>query len=254
MAYSSGHWRDLANVRVLATIEARMTSTRLPGKVLAEVQREPMLQLMLNRLSRSQVLTGVCVATTTNPEDNAIARLAESAGSACFRGSEDDVLDRVLGAARGNAADVVVELTADCPLIDAAILDACVFAYFANDVHFAANCLVETFPRGLDVKVFSTDVLGEVASLTDDPADHEHVSLYIYEHPERYRLCNVPAVGGLHRPDWRWTVDTGEDLDFVRAVVYALGTSCSARDVAVFLAERPDVVAINGHVRQKPVR
>ncbi len=121
-------------------------------------------------------------------------------------------------------------------------------------MHYCGNHLEQTFPRGLDVKVFATDVLDEVAGLTQDPADHEHVSLYIYEHPERYDIVNVPAPAPMARPDWRWTVDEAEDLEFVRAVVDAVGPSCSARRICAWLDEHPEIVAINGHIAQKAVR
>ena len=231
-----------------------MTSSRLPGKVLADIGGVPMLAMMLTRLRDSQTLTAVCVATTDNRDDDPIVDLADSYGVLSFRGSEDDVLARVLGAATSSGADVIVELTGDCPLIDAWVLDACVRTYFADDVHYCANVLERTFPRGLDTQVFSTSVLAEVASLTDDPSDREHVSLYIYEHPERYSLRNLPAEGDLAHPEWRWTVDTPDDLQFVREVVREVGITCSARDVSRLLQVRPDLVAINSHLDQKPVR
>jgi spore coat polysaccharide biosynthesis protein SpsF len=127
-------------------------------------------------------------------------------------------------------------------------------AYFATDVHYASNCLIPTLPRGADVKVFSTDTLAEVEGLTDDAADHEHVSLYIYEHPDRYRCVTLQAFGRLRRPDWRWTVDTSEDLEFARAVVGQLGHDFSTIEAVGLLESRPDLVAINGLILQKPVR
>lgn len=232
-----------------------MTSSRLPGKILAEVAPGvALLRMLVERLLRAQTLSAICIATTTNADDDPVEALAAEVGVSCFRGSEEDVLARVLGAARDQGADVIVETTGDCPLLDPALVDACVSTWFAADVHYCANNRVEGLPRGLDVQVFSTDVLSEVDDLTDDAADHEHVSLYIYEHPERYRLASIPAIGPLHRPDWRWTVDTADDLRFVRTVVDALGTSVSARDASLWLDEHPDVVAINSHIVQKPVR
>lgn len=213
-----------------------------------------MLEMMVERLRRSQTIDEVCLATTVNTTDDVLVELAEKLGIACFRGSEEDVLSRVLGAARSVGAGVIVETTGDCPMIDPGILDACVLAYFGDDVHYCGNHLDESFPRGLDVKVFSTDLLDEVDRATDDPADREHVSLFIYEHPEHYRIRSIGAVGVLRRPAWRWTVDTPDDLAFVRTVVAALGKSFSAREAARYLDAHPDVAAINQHVSQKPVR
>jgi len=231
-----------------------MTSVRLPGKVLADIGGLSLLAMMVRRLKQTQTVSSICLATTINEADDALVELAKELGISWFRGSEDDVLERVLQAARSECADVIVETTADCPFIDPAVVDACVLAYFATDVHFASNCLVETMPRGCDVKVFSTETLAEVASLTADAADHEHVSLYIYEHPERYRLVTLRAIGLLSRPDWRWTVDTPEDLKFVRAVVAELGYDFTTARAVQFLDDRPDMTAINRLVRQKPVR
>ena len=253
-AVSSTDLKDLSSVRIVATIEARMTSSRLPGKVLADVGGMPMLEMMVRRLKRSQTLSGICLATTTSAEDDPLADLAGRLGVMHFRGSEDDVLARVVGAAQASEADVIVETTGDCPMIDPAILDGCVLSYFSSTCHYCSNALDGSFPRGLEVQVFSRDVLEEVEGTTQEPVDREHVSLFIYEHPECYVLRSVRAVGALRRPDWRWTVDTEHDLDFVRHVVANLGHDFSAAEAAAYLLESPDVVAINQHVEQKPVR
>jgi spore coat polysaccharide biosynthesis protein SpsF len=245
---------DAASARIVATIEARMTSSRLPGKVLMPIGGVPALGMMVERLQRSQTITGICLATTTNADDDPLAALAREVGIDCHRGSEPDVLGRVLDAADSVAADVIVETTGDCPMIDPGLLDACVLAYLADDVHYCSNSLTPGLPDGLDVQVFSTALLREVAAATDDPADREHVSLYIYEHPERYRIRNVTAPASVRRPDWRWTVDTEDDLAFVRTVVDALGRDVTARDAVRWLDDHPEVVARNAHVVQKPAR
>jgi spore coat polysaccharide biosynthesis protein SpsF len=209
---------------------------------------------MIRRLRRAQTIDGICVATTDDVADQPIVDLCDELGVAVYRGSEDDVLIRVLEAAHFASADVIVELTADCPFIDPAILDACVLAYFATDVHFCSNTDPPTFPRGLDVKVFSTSVLAEVARRTDDAADHEHVSLYIYEHPERYRLLNLLAPGSLAQPELRWTVDVPEDLELVRRMAAALPADFTTAEAIALLATHPDWLVLNSSVRQKPVR
>ena len=239
--------------RVVATVEARMGSSRLPGKVLAPIGDLPSLAMMIGRLRRSQTLSGICVATTTNPDDDAIVGLARELGVDVFRGSEDNVLERVLLAAQSVGADVIVETTGDCPLIDPGLVDACVLTYFSVDVHYCAN-VGSGLPRGLEAQVFATELLAEVNSLTSDPADQEHVSLYIYEHPELYDLLRVPPPAALHRPSWRWTVDTPEDLAFVRAVVENLGPFFTAADAARWLDHHPEVVELNSAVVQKPIR
>jgi spore coat polysaccharide biosynthesis protein SpsF len=254
LALTARGFDNLASIKIVATIEARMTSTRLPGKVLADVGGTPMLELMVDRLRRSQTVNEICVATTVNSTDDPLEEFATRTGIACYRGSEDDVLGRVLASATSRDADVIVETTGDCPFIDPAIVDACVFAYVSEDTHLVGNCLVETFPRGLDVRVFSTDALQEVSQLTNDPVDREHVSIYFYEVDGRYRVRNVEAVGDLRHPEWRWTVDTEDDLQFVRRVVELMGTSFAAIDLARSLVAHPQIVSINSAVAQKEIR
>lgn len=239
--------------RVVATIEARMGSSRLPGKVLAPIGDLVSLSMMIGRLRRSQTLSDICVATTTNPDDDAIVALTSDLGVGVFRGAEDNVLERVLLAAQSVDADIIVETTGDCPMIDPGLLDACVLAYFSVDVHYCSN-VGTGLPRGLEAQVFATELLAEVNRLTDDPTDQEHVSLYIYEHPDRYDLLRVPAPGVLHRPNWRWTVDTQDDLAFVRRVVENLGPYFTAAEAARWLDHHPEVVELNASVVQKPIR
>jgi spore coat polysaccharide biosynthesis protein SpsF len=244
-------------MRTIITIEARMRSTRLPGKVLAPILGEPMLARMVERLRRVRRADGIVVATTVHPADDPIVELATALGVGVHRGSEDDVLARVLGAATAAGADLIVETTADCPLIDPAVVDQVIATFATNQVDYCANVLAPTYPRGLDVQVFPTRVLAEVAELTDDPADREHVSLFIYQHPERYRLLNVasglaPSVGEL-----RLTVDTPEDLALVAAIydaLYPTRPTFGLADILGLLAEHPGLVTLNQHVRQKAAR
>ena len=176
---------------VVCTIEARMTSSRLPGKVLLPAAGKPLLEQMVERLRRVAPRRRDRRRHDRRPVVDPLEELAERLGIGCFRGSEDDVLARVLGAAQALGADLIVETTGDCPLIDPAIVDLVIERFRRGDGDYCPNMLEPTYPRGMDVQVFPTAVLAEVATLTDDPADREHVSLYIYEHPERYRLRSV---------------------------------------------------------------
>ena len=233
-----------------------MTSSRLPGKVLLEAAGKPLLEHMVERLRRSRTLGEIVVATTAEASSDPIAALAQRLGIGCFRGSEDDVLGRVLGAAQAYDAELIVETTADCPLIDPNVLDLVVERFRDGDVDYCSNTLERTYPRGLDVEVFPTAVLAEVAGLTDDPADREHVSIYIYEHPERYRLRSVVS----ERPETaelRLTVDTSDDYELIRAIFEALHPRDPAFGldaILALLAERPELAALNRHVEQKPAR
>jgi spore coat polysaccharide biosynthesis protein SpsF len=244
-------------MKVVAIIEARMRSSRLPGKVLRPAAGKPMLQLLIERLRRARRLDQIVVATTDNPMDDVIEQLARRLGAGCFRGSEEDVLDRVLKAAQSVAADVIVEVTGDCPLADPDVVDRLVGVYLANKYDYVANVLKRTYPDGLDVQVFATVLLAEVASLTQDSADREHVSLYIYEHPERYKLHNVESDLAEKYWDVRLTLDTPEDYELIAAIydeLYPKNPAFTLKDVLHLLDRRPELLAINAEILDKQVR
>jgi spore coat polysaccharide biosynthesis protein SpsF len=244
-------------MKVVAIIEARMRSSRLPAKVLRPAAGKPMLELLIERLSRARQLDQIVVATTDNAMDDVIEQLARRLGAGCFRGSEDDVLDRVLRAARSVAADVIVEVTGDCPLADPGVVDRIAGVYLGNKYDYVANVLKRTYPDGLEVQVFATALLAEVASLTQDPADREHVSLYIYEHPERYTLYNVESDLPAKYWDLRLTLDTPEDYELIAAIydeLYPHNPAFTLKDVLGLLDRRPGLLAFNAEVLDKPVR
>lgn len=244
-------------MKVVCTIEARLAATRLPGKVLLPVAGKPMLELMIERLRRARTLDEVVIATTDRPGDDAIEELGRRLGVGTFRGSEDDVLARVLGAARAYQADLIVETTGDCPLIDPAIVDKVVADYRIGGADFVSNILPYTTPRGTDVRVFSTAALARVDELTDDPADREHVSLYFMERPDEYRLRNVETALPASAADLRLTVDTPEDLELVRRIfeeLYPVNPEFTLSDVLELLARQPELIELNRHVQQKRVR
>ena len=243
-------------MKTVATIEARMTSTRLPGKVLASAEGLPMLALMVERLRHVAALDAIVIATTVNAADNAVAALARELGVGCWRGSEDDVMARVLDAATDAQADTIVELTGDCPLIDPRIVADVIAAYRSAKVDYAANILTRSYPIGMDTQVFARSVLADAAARTSDPADREHVSLYIYRHPERYRLLDLPAPPELTRPELRLTLDTPEDLEVIRAVFAALRphrTDFSLAEMLAFLDAHPEIAARNAAVVHRRV-
>jgi spore coat polysaccharide biosynthesis protein SpsF len=244
-------------VKTAAIIEARFSSSRLPGKVLMPILGEPMLARMIERLRRARTIDEIVVATTDSPADDAVAAMADDLGVAVFRGSEDDVLDRVVGAARANDVDIIVEVTGDCPLIEPALVDKVVSDFHIGGADFVSNILPLTTPRGTDVRVFRTDDLAEINERSTDPADHEHVSLHFWEHPERYTARNVATELPLEYANLRLTVDTPEDLEFVRGVyeeLYPVKPDFSLADILQLTARRPDLAAINAEVVQKAVR
>lgn len=244
-------------MRRVATIEARMTSSRLPGKILRDLIGKPLLERLVERARKAKLVDEVVVATTTNPQDDAVESWARKVGISIYRGSEEDVLLRVLEAARFYKADIIVELTGDCPLLDPVLIDQVIDAYLEGDFDYVSNNKERSFARGFDVQVFSRDVLEEVNRLTDDPADHEHVSLYIYEHPERYKLHTLKAPAELFSPDTRLCVDTLDDFQVVESIyksLYAANPAFDAYAIMNFLKANPEIARINSDVKQRPVR
>lgn len=241
----------------VAIIEARMTSSRLPGKILLPVEGKPLLELLIERLRRAELLDNIVIATTDNPSDDVVEQLARRLGVGFFRGSEEDVLDRVLHAAHEHAADVIVEVTGDCPLMDPTIIDRILRTYREKKVDYVSNILKRTYPRGMDLQVFSTNVLEKVSRLTQDPVDHEHVSLYIYEHPEIFSLFNVESDLPEKFWDVRLTVDTREDFELIKAIfesLYPSKPTFTLEDIVDLLEKRPDLLDINRNIHQKKVR
>ncbi len=234
-----------------------MTSSRLPGKVLMPLAGKPAMERLVERLKRSRYLDEIVVATTINKADDPIAELAEKIGVKCFRGSEEDVLKRVLDAAKSVNADIIVEITGDCPLVDPVLVDRGVEDFFSGDYDYSANNHPFSYPDGFDIQVFPISVLAEVDKLTDDPVDRVHVSCYIYNHPEKFKLHNWQAEKENHRPDMRLTLDEKADYELLNIIFEKFipaKENFSASDIIKFLKENPALLEINKKVRTKDVK
>lgn len=244
--------------RIVGIVQARMESSRLPGKVLADIQGEPMLLHVVRRVQRAKTVDETVVATTTSEKDDPVEALCLSEGLACFRGDPVDVLDRVHAAAAEHDADVVVRITGDCPVIDPEVIDQTVHAFLDSEppVDLALNRFVDdrTFPIGLDTEVCSFAALDAAWKKADQPYQREHVMPYLYDPPGRFRVLHVrndEDLGG-----YRWTVDTPEDLAFIRAVFshFAPDVTFGWRDILALVRSRPDLAAMNAAVRHKPLK
>ncbi len=235
-------------------VQARATSTRLPGKVLADLQGAPLLARVLERLALARSADVVCVATTANAADDPVAELAEAHGAAVFRGSEHDVLGRYAGAAREAAADVVVRVTADCPLIDPGEVDE-VIAALTGDCDYAANILERSLPRGLDAEALWRDALERMDRLGTSAAAREHVTWFCRsERPELFVLRSVRRP--FDAADLRWTVDTEADLVLVRRLYAELGLAerpLGFPEILAHVRAHPELEAINAHVEQQRI-
>jgi spore coat polysaccharide biosynthesis protein SpsF len=238
---------------IVAIIQARTGSTRLPGKVLLPLLGEPMLKRVVERVGRSLSLNLVVVATTMLPEDDPIAMLADAEGWPLERGSELDLLDRYVQAARAHSADIVVRITSDCPLIDPDVIDSTLRAFEKAQCDYASNALEpRTYPRGLDVEVVTMTSLERAWQEDTNSAWREHVTPYIYRHPEAFRLLRVPSPDD--RSGLRWTVDTPEDFELVSRIYDALGTADFGwRQALAVIEAHPEWEDLNRAVRQKVV-
>ena len=207
-------------MRVVAIVQARMGSTRLPGKVLADISGKPMLWHVVKRLEKAQTLQGVVVATSEAIDDGPIADFCTEYGINFFRGDEADVLDRYYRAAVHFKADAIVRITADCPLIDAGVVDKIVEVYREGDFDYVSNLLRYTYPDGLDAEVFSIDCMKRSWTEAIKPSDREHVNAYVIGSAD-FRKYNVEHDIDLSSRQLRWTVDGPDDLEFIRAVYAA---------------------------------
>lgn len=240
-------------MKILLIVQARMTSTRLPGKVLLPLAGEPMLTRLIERLRRVQRADGIVIATTANATDDPIAALCDTLGVPCHRGSEHDVLSRYADAARLHGADAVVRITSDCPLIDPALIDQVIAVYAEGDSDYVSNMLPPTWPYGMAVEVFNAAALQQAHTEATQPAEREHVTPFIYWHPERYRLRNVASPADLSHH--RWTVDTPEDYELVRRLfetLHPINPEFTQADILTLLDAHPDWMTLNQHVQQKP--
>jgi spore coat polysaccharide biosynthesis protein SpsF len=241
-------------LKVAAIVQARMGSARLPGKVLLDIAGKTMLARVVERLSSAKSLDGVLVATTDSPHDDVIVEECRRLSIAVFRGQVDDVLDRYYQAAQSIEADVVVRITSDCPLIDPEVTDQTIQEFLAQRPDYASNVMVRTYPRGLDTEVVTAQALRQAWSEADQAYQRAHVTPYIYEHPEKFKLLSV--TGEQDYSQHRWTVDTPEDLELMRVIYQRLGWKGDFlwRDVLALFDDAPELAVLNRGVAQKALR
>ena len=238
-------------MKVATIIEARMSSTRLPGKVLKKIPGSDLtlIELMVNRARKSMLSDEVIVATTVNPNDDQLCDHLEKKGINFYRGSEENVLDRVLNTALKNNVDLIVEVTGDCPLLDHTVIDQSIGFFLKNKVDYVGNtCITNAYPRGMDAKVFTTKTLSKVNSLTQDPDDQEHVSLFIYNNRDIFKCLPLDPPSFFVNPKTRLTVDYPEDLQLVLSIIAELGTNCGFEQMCDLLNQREDLININGNI------
>lgn len=249
--------RESAPMKTVAIIQARMGSTRLPGKVLRVLGNATVLAHVVRRSRRAAAVDEVVIATSESPLDDAIVDAGLRLGASVFRGSEDDVLSRYYLAAQRAGARVVVRITSDCPLLDPDVLQAMVARFLAmhrggTPVDYLSNTLARTFPRGLDVEVFTFAALERAHREAGDAAEREHVTPYIYRNPGIFRI--EQHRNAVDHSRYRWTLDTEDDWRLLQRIFARLGgrgDGFTTREVLELLAQEPGLAAINSHVAQK---
>lgn len=234
-------------MRVVCIVQARMGSSRLPGKVLELILGKPLLGYLLDRLERVPELSQIVVATTNQPQDDAVAEYCHSRAVEIYRGSSEDVLERYYEAAKKFQADIIVRITADCPLIDPAVVRQVVAHYVDKQdcYDYVSNTQDRSFPRGMDVEVCSLSALEAAHRNATDALEREHVTLHIYRRPEQFRIGSF---------EYRLTVDTPQDLLLIRQIIETLhphGEEYTLADILQLLGRRPEWVKVNAHIRQK---
>jgi glutamate-1-semialdehyde aminotransferase/spore coat polysaccharide biosynthesis protein SpsF (cytidylyltransferase family) len=229
---------------IVAIVQARMRSSRLPGKTIADVAGRPLLSHVVERVQSASRVDKVVVATTDQCADDPIAALCQIEGIQCFRGSEDDVLDRFYQAAQANGADIVVRITADCPLIDPAVIDKVIARFQVGDCDYVSNTLRYTYPDGLDTEVFSFAALERTWREGKKPSEREHVTPYL--RTGKFRVANVESESTVPLGKYRWTVDYPADLEFVRGIheAFAGNKQFGCQDIFQLLKERPELATI----------
>lgn len=252
------HWWlfEKQQKKIAAIVQVRLTSTRLPGKVLMDIAGKPMLWHVINRLKYSKKLGDIILAIPNTKENDILEKFAKENKVKYFRGSEEDVLSRYYETAKSFECDIMVNITSDCPLIDPRVVDLIIKRHLSSNTDYTSNILKRTFPRGLDTEVFNFEILEKIQREVKEPYQREHVTLYIRQYPERFNVQNIIANKKLRRPELRLTVDTKEDLKLIREIyrhLYKPKKIFTTEEFIDFLDKNPELKKINAHIKQKSV-
>lgn len=234
---------------ITAIIQARTGSTRLPNKVFADIEGYPLIWHVVNRLKSSQKIEQIVLATTTNPSDAALQIWADAQGIRCFRGSEDNVLDRYFQAAKLHNASTIVRITADDPFKDPQVIDQVIEYFFANNLDFAYNNNPPSYPEGLDTEVFSFEALDKANKTAATAFEREHVTQHFYKNTEMFSQQNISYKENISH--LRWTIDTSEDLEMTKVVYKEFFKGKEVfllEDILKLLTEKPDIQKMNQDV------
>jgi spore coat polysaccharide biosynthesis protein SpsF len=240
-------------MKTVVIVQARMGSSRLPGKVLLPLCGQTVLAHVIERCRRMRGVDEVMIATTQEARDAAIEAEALLLGVRCWRGSEDDVVSRYYEAARSCQADVVVRVTSDCPLLDPEVSSEVLERFIADkEARYVSNTLERSYPRGLDTEVFEFSALQEAYEEATENLEREHVTPFLYRNPERFHVRSITHPRDFST--YRWTLDTPEDWELIQAIyaeLYHRGKVFSWQEAAALMERRPELATINAHIEQK---
>lgn len=242
-------------MNITAIIQARMGSTRLPGKIMKKVNNKPLLEYQLERIKRSKVINNIIIATTNDGSERPIVELANKMGIDIFKGSESNVLERYYLASKEYRSDIVVRITSDCPIIDPAIIDSVIKLYLENNYDYVSNTQVRTFPRGMDTEVFSFACLEKAYQNAEAEYEKEHVTPYLYLNPKLFSVGQYTSTE--NNSLYRLTVDTREDFELISIILsnlYPENHHFSLQDVLQLMKNCPELIHINKHVEQKKLK
>lgn len=239
-------------MKVNAIIQARYGSTRLPGKIFMEIDGKPLLWHVVNRLTYADLIDEIIIATTTNPKDNAVEEWCKENNINCFRGSEDDVLSRFYNASVEFPSEVIVRVTADDPFKEPSVIDSVIKKLIDEQLDLSTNVFPPSYPEGLDCEVFTFNVLQTMEKTTNDPYDREHVTPYIYNNPDKFKIGNITSVHQLS--SYRWTIDNQEDYDMVNEIYRKRKDKSKGillmQEIFEILEENPEIASINSKVKR----
>jgi spore coat polysaccharide biosynthesis protein SpsF len=242
--------------KIVAVIQARLTSNRLPKKILRDISEKPLLWHVVERVKQARMINHIVLAIPDTPSNDELSFFIKKMAWNLFRGSEDDVLARYYHAAVQFEADIIVRVTSDCPLIDPTIIDETIKRHIQDGNDYTAVGVEGGFPRGLDVEVFNFKSLKIAYSKAVERSEREHVTLFIYQNPKLFKINFIEASGALRRPDIRLTVDTEEDLLLIREIYSRLnsyGKHSSTEYVLALIDGNPYLKSINKHIVQKEI-
>lgn len=241
--------------RVVAIIEARMASSRLPKKVMLPLGNIPVIEFIINRLKKSKEIHEICVATTKNEEDDVLADFLKGIGIQVYRGSDWNVLERVIEAGKALRADILVEVTGDCPFVDSELLDYMLDLLRSNDLEYVSNNFKVTYADGFDLQVYYYETLKRLADMNVSHLEKEHVTMKIRQEPQLFKTLNLIAPEKFRRPNYSVTLDTYEDYEVIKVIFEHMKAQYNDRygiaEITDFLDKNPQISKMNGNVPRK---